>query len=713
MKKFGALRFKSVGLKLFLIIFCSTLLLCSGLGLASYSISKRTITDQVASASSQSIVQASDKLDFLFAGYEAISRQFAVDAVVKSDIATIHDASAGTVKKVAAEDRIRHKLDGVVGSDDRLLGIRLVAKSLVDAESYKSAGLISIRSDEQIQKDLKEIEDAKGNPVWFPVRAKGFFNVAAEPSLTMGRLLRNIQHPELEYYMLIEIKGAALTNILSSLRIGQSGEIRLLTKDGQIVYAKDIALLGQKSYIHTVEDSKKTDEQSFSAEDEDGITQLAVYHPLATAPWTMLGYAPVSDFTKSADKLLYITLSALLAAALIAGLLGMVLVRMIGKPLGNLAKLMEEGERGNLQVRTAFRGRDEIARLGQSFNHMMEQISLIVRKSGSSANEVLTTSELLVEASAQISVHAQEVAGASEQIAGGTADMAEEMDKSNRNVATMGDKIHDVSAINSVMNDSAQKVIGVSEQGAGLMETLVAKSGTALSQMESIQKHTDNLRECMKLIAGILAPMVEINKQTNILALNASIEAVRAGSAGRGFIVIADEIRQLAERSNRSISSVSDITDEVAAEIEGMVRIVGESAPVFQEQIAYVHESSAAFAGVKNEMERFTEQLGQSSDAVAELLSFQRELDASVNSVASVVEETSAATEEVASMSSQQLTVSQELVRLSGLLKGLSDGLKESLILFQGPQSNGETEPTADEPVSANSSGQTETGGSE
>lgn len=701
MKKFGALRFKSVGLKLFIIIFCSTLLLCTGLGLASYSISKRTITDQVATASSQSIVQAADKLDFLFAGYEAISRQFAVDAVVKSDIEIIHDASAGTVKKVAAEDRIRRKLDAVVGSDDRLLGIRLVAKSLVDAESYKSAGLINLRSDEQIQKDIKEIEDAKGNPVWFPDRAKGFFNVANEPSLTMGRLLRNIQNPDLEYYMLIEIKGSALTDILSSLRIGQSGEIRLLSKDNQIVYAKDVALLGQQSFIHTTVDGDKADGQSFSADDEQGISQLAVYHTLSTAPWTMLGYAPVSDFTKSADKLLYITLSALLAAALIAGLLGLLLVRTVGKPLGNLAKLMEEGERGNLQVRTSINGRDEIGRLGHSFNHMMEQISLIVLKSGSSANEVLTTSEHLVEASVQISLHAQEVAAASEQIAGGTSDMAEEMDKSNRNVATMGNKIHDVSSINTVMNDSAQRVIRVSEQGSVLMDTLVAKSGTALGQMESIQKHTDKLRECMALIAGILAPMVEINKQTNILALNASIEAVRAGSAGRGFIVIADEIRQLAERSNRSISSVSDVTGEVATEIEGMVRIVAESAPIFQEQIAYVHESSAAFAGVKDEMERFTEQLVQSSYAVGELLSFQQELGASVNSVASVVEETSAATEEVASMSSQQLTVSKELVRLSEYLKELSDGLKESLIQFQGPQPDGDTESVPDEPTSA------------
>lgn len=682
MKGTRALHLKSVGVKLFVILFCTIVLLSSVLGLTSYYTAKGIITDEVAAASSQSIVQAADKLDFLFAEYEALSRQFAVDLVLKADMEMVNSPNASTVEKAAAEDRIRRKLDSVKGSDDRMLGIRLVSKSLVEVESYKSTGTSSIRSDEGILDRMQQITDAKGNPVWFPVRAKGFFDAYSEPSLTMGRLLRNIQNPKAEYYMLIEIKGKALKDVLSNLHIGLGGEIRILTPEGNIVYGGDDALLGEPSFIKVEDVSTEQQIQSFTAEDEQGNTQLVVFQPLTTANWTMMGYAPVSDFTKSADKLLYITLSVVAAASLIAVLLGYILVRLIGRPLGKLARLMEEGEKGNLQVRTSFNSHDEIGRLGQSFNKMMEQISLLARQSGLSAEEVLATSEQLVKASASTSLHAREVATATGEIAMGATNLAEEAEKSNRSVETMGRKMNEVEGINTIMDASASKVIGVSDQGSDLMKQLVEKSESSVEMMNLIVNNADKLRQSTHLIRSILTPMIAINKQTNILALNASIEAVRAGVAGRGFIVIADEIRQLAIQSSQSIQSVAQITDEIGLDIENTVKVVNEAAPLFREQIISVRESSTIFESVKEEMESFIGHLGQSSSSITELIQFQQQLGESMASVSSVVEQTSASTQEVASMSSQQFTVSEELVALSAKLEGLAENLKRSLISF-------------------------------
>lgn len=135
---------------------------------------------------------------------------------------------------------------------------------MVDAESYKSTGISGVRSDEGILARMKEIDNGKGNPVWFPVRAKGFFDAYSESAMTMGRLLRNIQNPAAEYYMLIEVKGQALTDVLSNLHIGLGGEIRILDSSGRVAYSADDALLGQASYIHTGElksGTQKSEEQ--------------------------------------------------------------------------------------------------------------------------------------------------------------------------------------------------------------------------------------------------------------------------------------------------------------------------------------------------------------------------------------------------------------------------------------------------------------------
>ncbi|WP_042201803.1 methyl-accepting chemotaxis protein [Paenibacillus camerounensis] len=684
MKQPRKIQFKSVGVKLFVILFCTIVLLSSVLGLTSYYAAKGIITDEVAAASSQSIVQAADKLDFLFAEYEALSRQFAVDSTLKADMELVNNPGAGTVAKVAAEDRIRRKLDSVKGSDDRLIAIRLVSRSLVDAQSYKSAGVSAVRSDEEIQARMKRIDEGKGQPVWFPVLAKGFFEMYSESSMTMGRLLRNIQNPAAEYYMLIEIKGSSVTDVLSNLHIGQAGEIRILNPAGQIVYGADNALLGQDSYIKAAVQPAGGQEQSFTASDESGQSQLVVYQRLATADWTLIGYAPVSDFTRSADKLLYITFAVVLAAALIALLIGYILVRLIGRPLGKLARLMEEGEQGNLQVRTNFKGEDEIGRLGHSFNRMMEQISLLAGQSSRSAAEVLATSEQLVKASGATASHAREVAEATGEIAQGTASLAAEAEAGNRNVERMGGKMQEVAGINAIMDSSAERVLDVSDQGAGLMQKLVAQSESTVQMMNLIQENSAMLQESTHLIRSILSPMIAVNKQTNILALNASIEAVRAGAAGKGFIVIADEIRALANQSSQSIQSVSSITEEISRHIENTVKVVSEADPLFREQITSVRESSIIFESVRSEMEALLGLISQSSASVAELDSFQQQLSESMASVTSVVQQTSASTQEVASMSSQQFIVSEELVALSAKLEELAENLKQSLVSFEG-----------------------------
>ncbi|WP_223879915.1 methyl-accepting chemotaxis protein [Paenibacillus spiritus] len=678
--------FKSVGTKLFAALFCTTLLLTSVLGLTSYNASKRIITDQVASASEQSVTQAADKLDFLLSQYESLSRQYAVDATLKADLAAIHNRASAPADISAAEERIKQKLTALTASDERLVGVRLVAKSLIDSESYKSVGLNNLRSDEGVEERLKAVEAAKGNPVWFPTRTRGFFDINPDPSFAMGRLLRNLKNPELEYYLIIEVKGQALGDLLANFHIGDKGQIRIVTADNRIVYPADKDSLGQEFFVALPKqkDNKESskEQQSITAADRSGNDQLVVYHGIRSADWTLAGYAPVSDFTHSAKRLLYITLIVVACAALIALLIGYLLVRMIGRPLGMLAKLMERGENGDLTVRASFGGRDEIGRVGHSFNQMMEQLGGLARQSGQSAQDVLTTSAKLVVASGEISVNAREVAAASEEIANGTASLAEEADKSSRNVQRMGEQMKEVAGINQVLDRSAERLLGVSGQGGKLMEMLVAKSESTLDMMNRIEQNSARLQESLRLIAGLLAPMIAINKQTNILALNASIEAVRAGAAGRGFIVIADEIRGLANQSGRSIESVSRIADEIGLDIGNMVEAVQAAVPLFQEQIAAVRDTSETFADVKAEMEKYMEHLRKSSQAVSDLLVSQQEMGESINSVSAVVQQTAASTEEVASMSSQQFRISEQLVRLSGLLEKLAASLQDSLISF-------------------------------
>ncbi|MNN10347.1 Methyl-accepting chemotaxis protein McpC [compost metagenome] len=176
--------------------------------------------------------------------------------------------------------------------------------------------------------------------------------------------------------------------------------------------------------------------------------------------------------------------------------------------------------------------------------------------------------------------------------------------------------------------------------------------------------------------------MQNITQQTNILSLNATIEAARAGAAGRGFMVVADEIRQLADQSKQSISMVGQITDNIQMEMNETVQALSEASPLFQEQINSVKQTNQIFISVRDQMVGFVQHLEEVTVSIDELNESQNVLSEAMSNVSAVAEESSATSEEVASLSSEQQTVGQHLVELSDKLENVSAGLKESLSKF-------------------------------
>lgn len=682
MNKLKQIQLKSVSMKLFVTVFCSIVILSSILGLTSYQISKRIIMDQVGATSSQAIEQAADKIDFLFAEYESLSRQLSVDQTLKTDLELINKAGISTFDSTQAADQIKSKLNSIAGSDERLFGVRLVPLSLIDADAYRTTGLVSIRSDEKIGQKIDEIVEAKGKPVWFPSLKKGFFEVYTEPTITMARLLRNLQHPEAEYILLVEIKSQAIGDILSNLQIGEAGEIRIVTADHQIVHAKDPSVLESLSFIQVSNDVLEKNSKSFEMNDEQGMKQMVVFQPLSTTNWTIMGFAPVNDFVKATNQLLYITFVVVIVAICIALLIGYYVVFMVGRPLNKLCNLMEEGEQGNLQVRTNFRSNDEIGRLGQSFNRMMEQISSLVEQTNISAREVLMTAEELAKASKGTSLSAAEISAAMQDISAGSTDLAMEAEHGNRLVDSMGQKMDLVTVSNQSMDAAAERVIRVSAQGSRYMEELVEQTAITSRMTVLLEENSGKLTTSTQQVQNILKPMIEMTKQTNILSINASIEASRAGIAGKGFMVIADEIRGLATQSADSIQFVSNITEQIQDNIRNTVKVLNDVAPLFDLQKASVLEASMFFQSVRNEMNALLTSVRESSDLVKELLRSQQTLGSTIANVSAVGEQASASTEEVASMTTDQFKVSEQLVVLSNQLARLAEALKQSLVAF-------------------------------
>jgi methyl-accepting chemotaxis protein len=215
------------------------------------------------------------------------------------------------------------------------------------------------------------------------------------------------------------------------------------------------------------------------------------------------------------------------------------------------------------------------------------------------------------------------------------------------------------------------------------MTELTVKTGATEELTRSMVDKVNKLKDSTSSIRKILDVLNIMTKQTNILSLNATIEAARAGAAGKGFMVVADEIRKMADQSRQSIEVVGQIIVTIQREIDETVQMLSDAYPMFQEQIASVKETDGIFQQVLWNMEQFIDKLQDVRTSVRSLSSSQLTLNDAMSNVSAVAEQSSATSEEVASLSSEQMSISDGLVNLSEKLEGLSNSLKESLSRFQ------------------------------
>lgn len=403
---------------------------------------------------------------------------------------------------------------------------------------------------------------------------------------------------------------------------------------------------------------------------------------MVKADWKLAGIVPTGELVKAATPILFTTFLAAIAAAVLAVLVGFVMVRMIARPLARLKDLMVEGAKGDLSVRTEYVSKDEIGELSASFNTMMERITELVAQTTDTAREVLETAGELGDASRKTAISAKEIAAATEEIAGGAGSLAQEAERGNELTDLIGTQMQSVIAANAEMDEAARGVGEASGQGAKQLEELLTQTSRTGEMTTALVDRVNNLKETVSSVIKVLDVMKNITQQTNILSLNATIEAARAGEAGRGFMVVADEVRQLADQSKQSIAVVAGITDKIITEMNETVAVLSEVAPLFKQQMTSVKSTSEIFVSVQGQMDDFISSLESVTGAIDSLNHSQGVLSDAMSNVSAVAQQSSATSEEVASLSNEQQNVSDQLVALSGKLEGASTQLKDKLSLF-------------------------------
>ncbi|OPH58748.1 hypothetical protein BC351_22765 [Paenibacillus ferrarius] len=661
-------------MKISLSIIASSLFFVIFMGVASYQISKNVMQTKVTDASLQTIVQAGQKLDFVYQLYQKLSLQLVMDAPLQQQV-----GKASNVKKDSPEYN-----DNMSILEATLSAYLYSNEGIQSMELFTSNGdIIQTKSSLMSEKNyadqdwFKAIVAKDGEPLWLSTKPKD--NRTTTPVISVGSLIH--QANSKEYYIaLFDISLDIVKNQLASIQMGDSGAIQVVDGAGLVVYSQDSAQMGAASGYPIREESKGKKSDSFVS--IDGTKQIVLSKSEATG-WFNVGIIPIHDLTKDMGVIYNLTLIVSLCALVLAAGVGYLVARMIGKPLGHIRNLMEDGAGGDLRIRVQTKSKDEIGQLGSSLDAMMRQITELFKQTTHSSEEVLQTAAELSVSSKHTAAAASEIAAAINEISGGASGLAAQAERGNELTMQIGEQITSVVQANEVMGIAAEEMESSSRTGTRYMEELIAKTSMTEEMTRSMVEKVDKLKDSTLSIRKVLDILSQMTKQTNILSLNATIEAARAGEAGKGFMVVADEIRKLADQSRKSIETVGHITEMIQNEVIDTVAVLSEAYPLYQEQIQSVKEADLLFKQVQGKTVSFRQQLGSVSQTVLKLEESQGVLSDTMMSVGAVSEQSLANSEQVASLSADQLSISKGLVQLSDKLEKLSVALQDSLSKFK------------------------------
>ncbi|MBW7477728.1 methyl-accepting chemotaxis protein [Paenibacillus oenotherae] len=669
---------KSIGVKLFLIIFSAILICVLIVGLFSYSTSKSIIQDKVTDSSSVAIAQSTGKLDLMFDNYENLTMQMLMDKNLQDELRVL-TRSKDEYEKFQGKKKLTDMLFTYLMGNKTIAGGSIIP--IKEGESGISFGITTLDVPAAQKSDwMKAIRDQDGRSIWLPTKLKGYNGDSNKATFAIGRVLKNLTTSESNFILIIEVYLDEIAKQLEDLQLGVGSDVTIIDQNHRVIFDQNEEHLEKEALVKIPAEETSG---SFEMKAAGGEDLLTIYNTFESTKWHLVGSIPVDELVKDAKQIRNMTYMMAGLAALLAILIGLLVIRIVAIPLIKLRNLMNEGERGNLFVRSDVNKKDEIGQLSQSFNQMMAQITTLVTQANQSAQDVLATAGQLTEASKKTATSAREIAVATEEIAGGATNLAVEAEKGSDLTGEISQQMALVIHANEHMGAAASEVERASQQGTSYMNILIEKTGVTEEMTRSMVEKVDRLKESTRSIRKILEVLNNMTKQTNILSLNATIEAARAGAAGKGFMVVADEIRKLADQSRQSIDVVGQITDMIQKEIDETVLVLSDAYPIFKEQIQSVKEANQIFLTVQNHMGGFVTKLESVTESISNLNQSQQVLSGAMENVSAVAEEASATSQEVASLSNEQTSISEGLVELSDKLGTVSAELKESLSRFR------------------------------
>lgn len=468
-----------------------------------------------------------------------------------------------------------------------------------------------------------------------------------------------------------------------------SAYMYVVQNDGTMLYHPTKEKVGQpvenaviKGVVQQLQDGKKPG-TTVVEYDFNGTTKYSAYTILNNENILVLT-ADESEALAGITTVTGVAVGIIAIVVIIAIIISFIMGRRLMRPLVKVSTIIEDVANGNIEADFSVvkESNDEIGLIIEKMKELTQSLGSIVGKIRNSSDTMSSNSYELNDTSSQTLAANNEISKAVEDVAEGSTGMAASISKINENLLEMSNETKD---INASVDEIKNQTVAVQDSSKIMNDKIKSMQDSSHKMDEgisAISKRIETVNTTVDKVSNIVSVIEEISSETNLLSLNASIEAARAGDAGKGFAVVAQEIRVLSDNTNTELENIKQIISSLVEECRYCVQasgtIVEDNAKQKEEIKAVLDE----FGSLDEQIQKTAEKADEIEELVTAMIELNDDITKSSNSLTDVSAANAAATEEMNANIEELNAMMHGVSEMAGHMNNESDGLKEALSFF-------------------------------
>lgn len=462
--------------------------------------------------------------------------------------------------------------------------------------------------------------------------------------------------------------------------------LMLIDTNNKVIVSNNQELVGQ-----SLEDSLEKYTEELSSFNVDSITDMSEGNLVSISKclngWKIVMDAPLNILLKDL-KGVWIQITFIIIVLIIfITLISIVIGRSMSSSIRKIAYYMNQLENGKITVAQEAENNIKISNqdiymLHNGFFQMLDTIQQLIGNAKLVTHSVENNTIKLQQVASSTANSSVQVAQAIDSIAQGTQEQAMEIDSSVHRVQTLSSDIDSVSDLLKEVKNTSQITTDMSNDTTKQLDILASQSKDTIVITENIKEAVEALGAEAVNISEIVSLITAINDQTNLLALNAAIEAARAGEAGRGFAVVADEVRKLSSQTQNAISTIQGTITRIQGRKNMTLQEMDKAIKVFNNQIPIVNTTTETFKNIVVHMQSVNEQIENVDYVLINVKEQKDSVTESLLEISGIIQNAASVTEEVSAESEEQTEYATKISNMANNLAVSIQNLKETYSKF-------------------------------